>query len=278
LPLNPLDWTAAPFLTLYIAVVMTALLIVLAMRRAIKSGPESSGHRTLDQVELAWLTGGRRRATDIVLVAFLESGAATMDGRKFAVDAAGVVVPSDFRRFVQYVTGSQSVAAFRRAIQPGLDQVNDALAALDLVPSQEQLARLNARTMAIFAVPLVLGFLKCVVGVNRDRPIGILFVLLITTLAIAVGLVRHKPFRTRAGEAFAADAQNRLARAARAPEESEVVLAFALSGAAVLAGRPYAALLRPAAGSASGCGGAGCGGGDGGGGGGCGGCSSGGGC
>jgi uncharacterized protein (TIGR04222 family) len=273
-PLNPLDWPAEPFLTLFVAVVALAVLIVFAMRQAIKAAPASLGYTTTDQVELAWLTGGRRRATDTVLVAFLESGSAKLEGSKFEVNPAGGSPPSGFLRFAGYVTAARSVADFRRAIQPGLDQVHDRLAARGLVPSRAQLARLDARTMAIFAVPLALGVLKCIVGVNRDRPVGILVVLLIVTFGIALALVRNKPFRTQAGETAGADAQRGMARAARAPEENEVVLAFALSGAAVLAGRPYAPLLRPSAGSASGCAGSGCGGG----GGGCGGCSGGGGC
>jgi uncharacterized protein (TIGR04222 family) len=278
LPLNPLDWTAEPFLTLFIVVVALAVLIVLAMRLAIKATPAASGYATKDQMELAWLTGGRRRATDTVLVAFLESGSAKLEGRQFEVDMSGGSLPSGFLRFAGYVSASQSVADFRRAIQPGLDEISDTLAARGLVPSRAQLGRLDARTKAIFAVPLALGLLKCIVGMSRDRPIGILIVLLFITFGIALWLVRHKPFVTQAGETAAADAQQGMARAARAPEENEMVLAFALSGAAVLAGRSYAPLLRPSAGSASGCGGSGCGGGDGGGGGGCGGCSGGGGC
>ena len=111
-----------------------------------------------------------------------------------------------------------------------------------------------------------------VVGLERGRPVGILFFLLLVTAAIMVVSAGNLPFRTRAGRTAAANARRLQARAARAPEESELVLAFALSGVAVLAGRPYAPLLVPSGGS--GCGGSGCGGG-GGGGSGCGGCSSG---
>jgi uncharacterized protein (TIGR04222 family) len=151
--------------------------------------------------------------------------------------------------------------------------VRDGLIQRSLSPSRGAIARLGWYSWVIFAIPLILGSLKLVVGLERDRPVGILFFLLLLTTAIALDMTGRPPFRTRAGRAAAADARQRRARAARAPEESEMVLAFALSGAAVLAGRPYGALLVPGGGSrggdVSGCGGSG-------GGGGCGGCSSGG--
>jgi uncharacterized protein (TIGR04222 family) len=272
--LNPLNWPAQPFLTLYVAVAGVAILLVLALRRAATSGDAEPGPAIADPVMLAWLAGGPKRAADTVLVAFLESGAAEQAGRRggLSIDLQRGTLPVWFLRFAGLANAAQSVAAFRRAIQPALEEVRDTLVQRGLTPPREAIAQLGRNTCAIFAIPLILGSLKMVVGLERGRPVGILFFLLLCTVAITLVSVGSPPFRTRAGGTAAADARRVQARAARAPEESELVLAFALTGVAVLAGRPYAPLLVP--GGGSGCGGSGCGGG-GGGGGGCGGCSSG---
>jgi uncharacterized protein (TIGR04222 family) len=273
LPLNPLDWTAQPFLMLYVAVAAAAVLLVLALRWSAGSGPDPMGSAIADPVMLAWLTGGPRRAADTVLVAFLESGVANQFGLKgqLSINMAQGTVPSGLRRFAELANNAGSVNAFRRAIQPGLEEVRDSLIQRGLVPALEMITQLGIRTWLIFVIPLILGSLKCVVGLERGRPVGFLFFLLLCTLGFAIYLTRNPPFRTRAGRAVASDARLVRSRAARAPEDGEMVLALALSGAAVLAGRPYAPLL--ATGSDSGCGGGSSG--DGGGGGGCGGCSSG---
>jgi uncharacterized protein (TIGR04222 family) len=211
-----------------------------------------------------------------VLVAFLESGAAVQQSRgRLTIDPSRFRSLGEFSRFARLTGAVGSVNSFRRAIQPGLDDVRDALAGRGLAPSREQSQALTRGHWLIFAVPLVLGLTKCVVGAERGRPIGILITLLLFTGAVAFNLASRPPFRTRAGWEAVKNALSGQARAARAPEDGEMALAFALSGAAVLAGRPYAPLLR--ANGGSGCGGSACGGGDGGGGGGCGGCSGGGG-
>jgi uncharacterized protein (TIGR04222 family) len=259
--LNPLDWTAQPFLTLYIAVTAAAIFIAAAMRMSASTGLASHGPAISDPVMLAWLTGGPWRAADTVLVAFLECGAANHEGRRgrLTIDETRASLPAGFLRFAGLATATRSVTAFRRAIQPALDEIQDALVQLGFAPSRETIARLVGRTWLIFAIPLALGSLKVVVGLERGRPVGILLVLLLFTAAIALLLNASPPFRTRAGRDAAADARRLRARAARASEGSEVILAFALSGVAVLAGRPYAQLLAPGGGSGSG-GDGGCGG------------------
>jgi uncharacterized protein (TIGR04222 family) len=283
MPLNPLNWTAKPFLTLYVAVAMAAVLLVLVLRRSVTTGPDPMGPTISDPVLLAWLTGGPRRAADTVLVAFLECGVADQVGRRGrlsidvtrGIDLTRGPLPDRFRRFTGLTNGAGSVTAFRRAIRPALEEVRNSLIQQGLAPAREVTAQLGRHTWMIFAIPLILGSAKCVVGLERGRPVGILFFLLLCTLAIALYLSANPPFRTQAGRTVAADALRLRSRAARAPQDSEVTLAFALSGAAVLAGRPYARLLVQGGGSGCG-GGTGCGGGgDGGGGGGCGGCSSG---
>jgi len=102
------------------------------------------------------------------------------------------------------------------------------------------------------------------------------FLLFLTAFA-GIVLARH-PTRTRAGKDALQGYQASHARASRAPLDHELLLAVALSGAAVLSGTAYAPVYAASktmsSGGDGGDGGGGCGGGGGGGGGGgCGGCS-----
>jgi uncharacterized protein (TIGR04222 family) len=143
MPLNPLDWTAQPFLTLYVAVAAAAVLLVLVLRRSAGTGPDPMGSANADPVMLAWLTGGPRRAADMVLVAFLESGVADQFGLRgqLSIDMAQGTVPSGLRRFGEPANNPRSVTAFRRAIQPGLEEVRDNLVQRGLAPAREVIER-----------------------------------------------------------------------------------------------------------------------------------------
>jgi uncharacterized protein (TIGR04222 family) len=124
-------------------------------------------------------------------------------------------------------------------------------------------------TLALVAIPIGLGWAKVAVGMARHHPVGFLTILTVVWLVGAIIILLQPPVATATGEKALADNRLRYARLARAPMESEVARAFAITGAAVLLGTPFAAFgqaVRPSSGS--GCGRSGCGGG-----GGCGGCS-----
>ncbi len=147
------------------------------------------------------------------------------------------------------------------------------LAARGLVPSDAAFAAYRARGAALLGIPLVLGVCKVGLGLSRDRPVGILLLLLLVTVIFGALLLAPHPHCNPAGAAVLAAARRDHARAVRAPLPEEMALAFALSGAVVLAGRDYRWALQSSSSSSGGDGG-GNGGGDGGGDGGCGGCSA----
>lgn len=148
-----------------------------------------------------------------------------------------------------------------------MEIIREKLEALGLCVNSSQLMAYRLKALVLFAVPLVLGIAKMQVGLERHKPVGYLTMLLIVTAVVAVGHL-IAPRVTRAGREALAAEQARNARAARAPLDSELMLAVALTGLVVLSGTPYGALYAASRASGGGCGG----GGDGGGGGGCGGC------
>ena len=276
MPVNPLDWPAGPFLLLQISLVLGALLCVLPFRARIGFHQPIIPPLPPGVVELAWLTGGRRRAADTILVALFESGAAAAGGGRseIVINPAGGVVPSAFRAFARAGAGRTTRAGFMRAISPDLSLIQDDLVLRGLIPSAAESFRLTAITCVLMAVPILTGGMKIVVGLGRGRPVGFLVSLEILTIVLALYFIFRPPVRTAAGKTVLRASRREHARAMRAPVMSETALAFALAGSTALAGRPYATHFPSAGGVGdSGCSSDGGGGGGGDGGGGCGGCS-----
>ena len=91
---------------------------------------------------------------------------------------------------------------------------------------------------------LLFGLAKVGVGLYRDRPVGLLVALVIGTFVLGALLEARKPLRTSAGDAALNKLRHSHRRAARAPLPSELALAVALTGGAVLAGTAYAGYGR----------------------------------
>lgn len=276
MPVNPLDWTAAPFLELLAAVAAAALAFAIFLRSRVYHTLPSSPPARPEILEAAWLTLGRERAADTVLVALFEAGAAVPgDGRGgIQLHPHGASIPWYAEPFVRMAAGATNRRRFHAAIRRGLDTIRDNLAREGLIPTPGQMARLRAATALIMAVPLVLGGMKAAVGTSRGHPVGYLMTMEMLIVFAAFVLILRPMRRTAAGARALRNLRETVARAARAPVDGERVLAFALGGAVVLAGTPYASVLPLVrngsdGGCTSSCGGDG---GGGGGGGGCGGC------
>lgn len=276
--LNPLNWSAGPFLALQIPLTVLVLIGIALARRSLgrppgKNNAPEAGE--LNMLELAYLSRGRQHVADTILVGFLAAGAAVMNvlgkskSPEIRVDARSARLPPPLERFRSAVFGLVTRKQFRDAIAPQADDLRRDLVARGLAPSLSDIANYRRLVFMLVAIPLMIGGLKIWVGLDRGRPVGFLIFLVVVTAMLAIGAISNAPFSTRAGLAAVRKSRQQHARAARAPLGPEIALAFALTGAAVLTGTPYAAFGKQVSDSGGGCGG----GGDGGGGGGCGGCS-----
>jgi uncharacterized protein (TIGR04222 family) len=270
---NPLDWPAEPFLRLYLALAGLAGLAILLLRRFAGGRIDPYPARDLGLLELAWLSGGPARAADTVMLGLLCAGAATIErGSRFVVSASDTApMQREIRPFRDAAIGTRTRSRFHAFIRARLEPVHQVLMQRGLVAGPDEWTTIRLVSFVLVLIPVLLGTAKICVGLSRGRPIGILLALVIVTAVFGALSLRTKPHRTRSGAAALKRARISMARAIRAPLAQELPLAFAVAGAAVLAGTPYQAFagLIPSGGDGGGCGG----GGGGGGGGGCGGCS-----
>lgn len=264
LPANPLDWTAGPFLKLYVGLAFAALAGTWFVRTYVRFGPRRARGEGLDVVRLAYLSGGPVRAADAVVLGFLDARAASLsDDGRIAVRIAWADLPDHLEPFRGCGSGLESRKILLKHVTGRLAPVRDDLAAGGLLLGARAAAALDVAALALVGSVVALGGLEVGVGLSRDEPVGLLVTLMVMTVAAALIVFKRDVVRTGVGDRVLAGYRARHARAARAPTAAEVVLAFALHGPVTLAGTAhagYARLISPAAGAGSEGGGGGCGG------------------
>jgi uncharacterized protein (TIGR04222 family) len=269
--LNPFNWTAGPFLTLYVS--QAAILFMVSFRLKSMIGPPAHATRQLSVLELACLAGDAHRLADAVLLRLTAGNGATIDskGRNITVTDQTPLTTLMGRLPPLSFSPNMTRQQFQKAVGPIVERVQGRLQQLGYYPTDDQMMSFRMTVLPFVGLLLLFGTIKAFVGAERDHPVGFLIFLLIAT-AIGTFVLAKRPTRTRAGNDVLQAYQASHARALRAPLDHELLLAVALSGAVVLSDTPYASVYAASKsmGSGGGDGGGGCGGG---GGGGCGGCS-----
>ena len=272
---NPLDWTAGPFLTLYL--VLAAIVFLVGFRLKSMIGPSAHATRQLGVLELAYLAGGARRLADAMLLRLTSGNGATIDtkGQKITITDQTPLATLMGRLPLLAFSPDMTRQQFQRAVEPIVERVQGRLQQLGYCPTDDQMMSFRMSVLPFVGLLALFGIIKAFVGAERQHPVGFLIILLIATAFAGIALAR-RPTRTRAGDDALQAYQSSHARASRAPLDHELLLAVALSGAVVLSDTPYASVYAASrtmsSGSGGDGGGSGCGGG--GGSGGCGGCSA----
>jgi len=267
--MNPFSWTAVPFLTAYVLLGLVFVGLIVALRRRLGEAPTDGVHHVLDPLALAYLSGGLERAADTVLVGFLASGAAAPDEKKRRVlfESIRAPLPDMLEPFRDSVPRMATRSEFHDAIGARLSAVHADLVRLGLAPGRVDIRRIGWITAGLAGLMILLGSIRIALAIPQERPYGYLLLLLAVVIVTCIVMLRLPPTRTRAGTAALKRSCFQHARAARAPLNVELALAFALTGPAVLNGTPFAALVAPPGGGSGGggggggCGGGGCGGG-----------------
>lgn len=270
MPWNPFDWTAEPFLALYLTLAFMVFFLGFSVRSTI--GPAARLTHPVSELELAYLAGGARRLGDAALLGMTSANGASisLENHKITVTnqrpLAALMSRPPLLQFEPDMTRQQ----FQTAIQPLVARVQSRLQELGYYPTDDQMTSFRMTFLPFVALLLAFGAIKVMVGTERHHPVGILITLLVVT-AFGGVLLAKSPTRTRAGKDALRAYQATHARAARAPRDHELLLAVALSGPVILSSTAYASVYAASQTmNSGGDGGSGCGGG---GGGGCGGCS-----
>lgn len=270
---NVLDWTAGPFLTLYILLYIAALVASVLLARFLRA--EGRPGAVADAEEAAVLGRGRERLGEVVAARLLERGSLKVERGKL-VPQPGARSESATEAAVLALPAPIGWSSLRKVTDRGLGEIEQRLVRRGLL---QQAA--DARSAALIAcMPLVvllaLGLAKALVGSSRGHPVGFLLFFLVVTVGTILVRWLNPSRKTRAGQAALLDAVDRADRLKLAPAHGEAAMAVALFGTGVLAagGLDDFHRMRSSAadggggggdtgssdGGGSGCGGGGCGG------------------
>lgn len=239
---NPLNWTAGPFLKLYGSLILAAIAASLLVFFTTRGVDEARGARTLSPEQLAILAGRTSQLGDTVAVRLLERGALTLDTTTSKLVAAtGVHGNDEFERAVlkRAATGAHQEELALALRDEAMRMEQELTRRGEMVRAEDWLRRVLLVT-APLALPWLLGLTKIVFGVMRDKPVGYLILGSIVLPLIALGFVISVGSVSARGRATLAYHRARHGRLKRAPTADELPLAVALFGTAVLSGTAYA--------------------------------------
>ena len=234
---NPLDWTGAPFLKLYFALMMAVVLITQIQRRVLRTGPTASPP-SLSVWETAMLAGGPTRVADAAVAELHRRGWVYWDESTRTLRTR----PTDSDLETPLDDVYSNIARYAAPEPPGtlgrrqFDALGASLERRGLWLDAECRAHIARLTTGPVLALFVFGCLKIGIGMYRDKPVGFLVLLSIVTLVYGLIMWYSPPQRSRAGDRYLALAKHRWRHALRVPRDQDMSIAVALAGTSVLAG------------------------------------------
>jgi uncharacterized protein (TIGR04222 family) len=245
--MNPLDWTGPEFLMLYVPLLVAGYVVarIAGRPRFSPDDPLALGKR-LEPYEVALLSGAET-FSNAVVTSLIHRGVFRAESDRLVPSATPPAQLASLERNVLKATKGQPVGLF------GLGSILEAQEALlrerlvrkGLLVSEPEALRSRRIRVLVFGAVLALGVAKLVVGLMRDRPVGILFDLLVVGLVVGGWtLGRVKRGRTPLGDKTLAALQKEHQAlrttvssegSARTLSGAELALAVALFGTTALA-------------------------------------------
>lgn len=267
---NPLDWSGGEFLLLYLGLLLATILAAYVLRRP--AGPELERLPQLGTYEIAYLAGGPDRVVEAALAELSRDARIQWDpaNRRYRVIGDGRDLDGPARYVLGAIATDGRAAGLRRRAGAGVEALRHRLTDLGLMPTRAQEAVSKLRAATLFLALIAFGVLKIAVGIGRERPVAFLVGLCFITFVVGMIAALTPQRQTRAGAEAIARLRALHSHARLAPRSSDVALAVAITGVAVLSDTPYAHVAEVRRADGSGAGSGGCsGGGDSGGGSGC---------
>jgi uncharacterized protein (TIGR04222 family) len=241
---GPLNLRGPEFLSLYLTLLGACVMASLCWRNWHRLKHEPARSLPTGEVpvwQLAYLRGGPRGVIDTATAHLHEEGFLGWDASSKKLVRLKDEPPDDslLRTLLPNLCGPTARLAPAEKAGP-VQQLREQLVRYGWWHS-EQAAR---RIALLSALPLWLlatfGAAKIAIGVLRERPIVLLVILLMMTIAMALVFQLNRPGATRAGRKLLGVQKARHALSLRAPRQGQLALAVALGGTAVLAGTALA--------------------------------------
>jgi uncharacterized protein (TIGR04222 family) len=293
--INPLDYTGTEFLKFYGVVVALAIIGSIVCRRVMRTDePADARINDEDPLEVGALRSGWVGAFHSAFARLLADEALThVTTRKWGMLKHRFVANRDaypddgeiakailVRARLEHPDGAE-FSVIGSSAKPDALRVEEELAKRGLLETGDSFQQVWLSVGMIMGATLCLGGAKLLIGMQRNKPVEFLAVMLVVTFLATIALM-YKPRRTRVGERelkrvldSQADLKKRAKNAAIQLAPAEAAMAIALLGVTQCNSAQFEGMhqaIRVTDSSSGGCGSSGSGDGGGGCGGGCGGC------
>jgi uncharacterized protein (TIGR04222 family) len=287
---NPFDWRGSTFLKFYILLFIASFAVGLVLRRNLRTpdATEPLAVPDLDGYATAFLNGGKLLTVNTAVATLANQKAIKPDAgnRRLTSLAPKPSFEHALERGVYSAADTpygKTIAEVRNAVKPIVAGIAEDLKAQGLVVSDTAARRAILVPLGIALAAIAVGVVKIIIGIGRDKPVGILTALCIVSLFASLIAFARRPLRSRKGDAVLNRLKerhigpHRLGKDSATVPAAEFATVVGLFGLTALAGtelddvrrtlQPPASSSGSSCGASSGsCGGGGCGGG------GCGGC------
>jgi uncharacterized protein (TIGR04222 family) len=229
------DWNGPEFLSFYLVSLIAA--ICWSLRRSKKAlekfGTRGGTDAPSDPYELAFLAGGEARAVQLAVVRLLHKELVRWKSGFLGArlirngDKPGSSLPAIESALLERVAAKGAsgipVKLACQGLASTLKPVEVRLAAKGLRPTAEERSRASQFVILPMHLLGIIGLVKLVIGVSREKPVGFLVVFLIVTAIAGWAIASRTRRLTPAGERVLADLRTKhhLAKGAAERHESE---------------------------------------------------------
>jgi uncharacterized protein (TIGR04222 family) len=205
--LNPFDLPGPLFLLLYIAMLAVACVLAFVLRKRAKASDHYPNLRgvSFDAYETAYLNGGPKLVIETAIATLVRSNALHLSFVDYTLSpvAGSPRVSHPFEQTIHRLVASReatTIKTIRAKAAIAASQIGERLKTLGLILDQQQTVTAQMLPLILFALVLLFGSIKLLIGFSRGRPIGFLFVLCLIAAFIAYRLYKSPPLRTTSGD------------------------------------------------------------------------------
>lgn len=156
--------------------------------------------------EIACLAGGSQRVVETAFAELLRTGALEVQAN--GTIRASATIPTDQElhpvearlRATLGTTNGESFSAVQRRLNTIAEPIIEELSDRGLMLSYQTANSLRRKTLAVACLAPAVGAVKIMVGISRDKPVGILVVLTLIATMMIIGIFSRRPLRSRLGD------------------------------------------------------------------------------
>lgn len=244
----PWEWRGPAFLCLYAMLIVLCIWAGARIRRWLLRRPDTL-HAALDEEQLAYLAGGAARVAELRFVRLLMHGAVELveggDGQRARFRLrGGAGLPPPLQPWYRSIASIQIVDEALATLRGQTWSLEDALADAGAWTSAGRNLAICLAGAAPLLALVLLGVVRLVVGMQRERPVEGLTMLMLVAGAAALVMMFRSVRVTRAGERALSQSSEH-ARTVRSTvssgtaDQGEVLRALAVVGSVGLLQTPW---------------------------------------